>query len=260
MLELSDVTLVMVETRDFALARLTLLDALDKIKFGDVLICTNSSAAFGIDNCRYVKVEDWQTKLEWCQYIWYEMPRHVHTSHMLLLQWDAGVWDTNMWRNEYMQYDLIGAPWWYKSKNVGNTGFALKSSRLARYIMDRAWEFYCDTPAEDNLLCRHFRPALEDRGFIWAPDSLAHEFAVECCRPSQVSRHFGYHAMSNWPTVLPYEQVMGRLKLVMESESLRDSFQAKSFRQQHPKTMQESLKRTGIRYGRDFRLSRKATT
>lgn len=245
MIDLPDVTFIMVETRDYGLARLTALDALEKVRFGDVLICTNSSSGFAIDEARYLHVEDWSSKLDWCRFIWHGLPRYVRTPFMLLCQYDAGVWDTAMWRDEYLAYDYVGAPWWYPVKNVGNSGFCLKSTRLARYLQDRAWEFPCDSPLEDDLLCRKYRPILESRGFRWAPERVARQFAFECTRPSSDSRHFGYHAMFNWPFVLTHEQVLERLQLACESPSIRDSYMMKAFCERHPAIIREFVERQG---------------
>jgi Protein of unknown function (DUF5672) len=234
---LPDVTLVCCETRDHALARLAVQDCVTKVQFGDVLIFTNEPRLFEPLDCepRYVIVEDFADKLGWCRYGWFGVPEHVRTSMMCLIQWDSGVWDTSMWTDEFMEYDYIGAVWgWHKTKKVGNSGFGLKSIRLARYIADRAWEFPCSSSSEDDLLCRKYRPVLEERGFRWAPERLAHKFSFECTRPDSTSRHFGYHAMFNWPIVLPHDEVLHRLDLAFKSAYIRDSYMMKAFCQMHP--------------------------
>jgi hypothetical protein len=250
MLKLPDVTLVAIETREYELMRLAISDCIAACEFGDIVIATDKPLEFWMTQFnqpkpRLVKVPDWDSKLGWCRYVWFGLPQYIRTSHMLLCQWDAGVWDTSMWRDEFMAYDYVGAVWgWHQTKKVGNSGFALKSTRLARYIHARAWDFPCDTPLEDDLLCRKYRPVLEERGFRWAPEGLAHDFAFECSRPSPTSRHFGYHAMFNWPFVLPHDRVLERVRLATGSPYLRESYMMKSFCEKHPQIIMELLGKT----------------
>ncbi|HET7377838.1 MAG TPA: DUF5672 family protein, partial [Anaerolineae bacterium] len=183
-LRLPDVTLVMFENMEHELARLAVQDCFDVADFGDALILTDKPECFPFKDCRFPKVS-WSGKMGWARSVWFDLPPLVHTSHMLLLQWDAWIWDASKWQDRFLGFDLIGSPWWYTDgKNVGNTGFALKTTALARYIRDHREKFPCNTGTEDDLLCRTYRPELERLGFTWAPEKLAHEFARECSPPT----------------------------------------------------------------------------
>lgn len=223
-LQLPDVTLVMVETREHALAKMAVEDCLAVAEFGDVLIVTDQPKQFAeLYNAglppRFKVVEDWPTKLGWSQSWWYDVPPLLQTAYTLNIQWDSWICDPTQWTNEFLQYDYLGAPWWHKDgKNVGNGGFSLVSTRLKRYLYDNQRQYPCVVALDDDLLCRKYRPALEDRGFAWAPESLAHKFAFECCRPSPTSKHFGFHAMFNWSEVLPQDRLRERVKLAMASD------------------------------------------
>jgi len=147
-----------------------------------------------------------------------------------------------MWRDEFLSYDLIGAPWWYRDgKNVGNTGFALKSTVLARYIRDRRQKYPCDTSAEDDLLCRTYRRDLETAGFKWAPEAVAHDFAFECCRPSPTSQHFGFHACFNFGEVLDRDRLVERTKIMLQSKYITNPNGViwKAFSQKYPALIAE---------------------
>ncbi len=181
---------------------------------------------------------DWPDKLGWSRSWWFDVPPLIRTSQTLNIQWDSWISDPSMWRDEFLKYDFIGAPWWYKDgKNVGNGGFCLKSTRLARYIYKHRDKFPCDTAVDDDLLCRTYRPKLEDAGFLWAPESVAHDFAFECCRPSPTSKHFGHHAMFNWPDVLDEERLLERVNIALASPYIRDGYMMKALVQKHPDVM-----------------------
>jgi hypothetical protein len=249
-LNLPEVTLVMVETREHELARLAIQDCIDKADFGDLIIVTDRPSEFY--NFNYLKpkvktVPDWPSKLGWSRSWWYDIPPMVSTSHTLNIQWDSWIWDTSMWREDYLRYDYIGAPWWYKDgKNVGNGGFSLVSTRLKRYLYDHRQKFPCNTHIDDDLLCRKYRFQLEQTGFIWAPERIAHEFAFECCRPSEISRHFGFHAMFNWPVVLDKEDLFARLEIAASSEYIRDSYMMKAFSEKYPELIRELVSRNQL--------------
>lgn len=244
-LKLSDVTLVMVETREHALARLAIASCLELVEFGDLVIVTDRPAEFYDFNYLRPKIKtvpDWPNKLGWSRSWWYDVPKMVSTSHTLNIQWDSWVWCAYLWRDEFLQYDFIGAPWWYKDgKNVGNGGFSLVSTRLKRYLYDHRDRLPCVTHADDDLLCRKYRTQLEHAGFVWAPESVAHDFAFECCRPSETSRHFGFHAMFNWPLVLNKDDLFERMELAFQSRYIRDSYMMKAFREKYPDLVRELL-------------------
>jgi hypothetical protein len=101
MLQLPDVTLVLIETREHALARLALVDCEAKVDFGDTVIFTNKPNEF--EGRRIVQVEDWPSKLGWSRCFWYDVASHVRTSHALCIQWDSWVVDPSMWRDEYLE-------------------------------------------------------------------------------------------------------------------------------------------------------------
>ena len=244
MLQLPKVTLVLVETREHALARLALEDCLRVAKFGDVLIATDKPAEFeGLDyKPRFHAVEDWPTKEGWARSMWYDVPPLLRTSHMLGIQWDSWIIDPTMWRDEFLDYDFCGAPWWYKDgKNVGNSGFCLKSTRLARFLAKNRDKFPCDTSVEDDLLCRKYRPKLEDLGFSWAPEKVAYDFSFEGCAGNRPTKHFGFHAAFNFGWVLDHDRLLERARLMFQSPYIRESYIGKSFCEKNPSIVKEVL-------------------
>lgn len=247
-LKLESVTLVMVETREHTLARMAIEDCVDKVEFGDVLILTDKPDEFASlgKRCKYRvhQVQDWPNKLGWSRSWWFDVPPLLRTSQTLNIQWDSWIWDVSMWRDDFLGYDFIGSPWWYKDgKNVGNGGFSLVSTRLKRYLRANRQKFPCDTAVDDDLLCRTYRPQLEDLGFVWAPEKVAHDFAFECCRPSQTSRHWGFHGCFNWPEVLERHRLMERLQIALKSPYISNpnGHFWKALSQKHPELIQQVL-------------------
>ena len=236
--ELPDITLVMIETREHKLARLAVEESIKKCNFGEVLIFTDKPYEFHSD-WQIVQVPDWPDKLGWSRFLWQEVGSYVRTSHLLSIQWDSWVFDQEMWREQNLDYDYVGSPWWYKDgRNVGNGGFSLRSTRLHRYLRKHRDRFPCTTNIDDDLLCRGYRPDLESRGFVWAPEILAKDFAFELMRPSNESRHFGFHGMFNWHVVLTKDQIMERAEIAYQSDYIRKRMW-KSFVDKNPEVAEK---------------------
>ena len=199
MLKLPDVTLVLIETREHELARLALRDSEEQAEFGEVVVFTDKPSVFADGKRRIVEVPDWPSKVGWSRCFWYDVPMHVRTSHALGIQWDSWVVAPDAWRDDFLAFDYVGAPWWYKDgMNVGNGGFCLRSTRFLRYIRDHRDRFPVVTDLDDDLYCRKYRPSLQSAGFEWAPEPIAQAFAFECVRPDKEARHFGFHAVYNF--------------------------------------------------------------
>jgi len=255
MITLPDVTYVMVETMDHELARLAMEDCLSKVRFGEVLVLTDKPVLFegmqlGKTNghsqpvpFRIHTVPNWPSKLEWCRANWFVVPPLIRTSRILFCQWDAGVWNPDDWDDDFLEYDYIGALWqWHPSKRVGNSGFSLKSTRLARYIYDRRDKYPCNVDVEDDLLCRTYRADLEDRGFTWAPESLAHKFSFEGCGPNPrppLSSHFGFHGAFNFAKVFDRSQLEERARLMHKSDYIQNSYMMQSFTLAAPEVLSQ---------------------
>ena len=142
---------------------------------------------------------------------------------------------------------ISGAVWLHhdpkSGKRVGNGGFSLVSTRLKRYVADRRDRFPCDNDVDDALLCIKYRKDLEDAGFVWAPENIAHDFSFEGCDGSKPTRHFGAHALFNFPHMLDKERLFERMELVMRSPNLSkpDSYIMRAFVEKNPALVQEIM-------------------
>jgi hypothetical protein len=218
-LRLSDVTLVMIDATCPELARLSLEDSLAQVDFADVLVC--SPQRIDVPGTQWVNVPKWPDRLAVQNFLWYEMHDLVKTDWFLMTQWDAWVIDASQWRSEFLDYDYLGAPWWYDDGlNVGHG--VLRSRRLMRFLANNREAFPLEHP-EDELLSRRYRPALEQAGFRWPSEQLASQFMFECTRPSANSRHFMFHDSFNFPFVLKGARLVERVRLMWENPYLQSN-------------------------------------
>ena len=210
---LADITLIAVDCVAHALTRRAVDDTLQRIVPAQAMVWSDLSEAVppGASwmECEVLRSGEQVASLLWCR-----VPRYLNTSHFLLVQWDGWVLDGQQWVSEFLEYDYIGAPWWFSDgMNVGNGGFSLRSTRLAQYLASHADEFPVTDP-EDHTLCRRYRHALERKGFRWAPKWLAAHFAFERVRPDTPT--FGFHGSYHWPRLLGDSAVEERMSLANE--------------------------------------------
>jgi len=131
-----------------------------------------------------------------------DLGRHIHTSHVLIVQWDGYVLDYRGWTPAFLDYDYVGAPWpqFSDGHEVGNGGFSLRSRRLLEACAEIS-DGRTPDKAEDVLICRDYRPLLEsDYGLRFAPRSLAERFSFE--RTARRGDEFGFHGIFNMPEVM----------------------------------------------------------
>ena len=211
-LHLPDITLVMIETQSPELARLAMEDSMRDVEFGDTIAFTDQPIA--VAGTRWVKVPKWPSVAECTQFMWYQLPNYIKTKWAILIQWDSWIVNADCWTDEFLQYDYVGAPWWYDDNlNVGN-GCGLRSLALMRFLQTNKERFPLSTYQEDHLIGRVYRPTLEQNGFKWPSEVLASRFSLECTRPSSDSRHFMFHDSFNFPSVLDGERLAERVQLM----------------------------------------------
>ena len=103
---------------------------------------------------------------------------------------------------------ITSAPQWHwhdDGMRVGNGGFSLRSRRLLEALQDPRIAL---ADAEDETICRTFRPLLErEYGIRFADESLADRFSFEAAYP--VGRPFGFHGLFNFCRVVPPARARG---------------------------------------------------
>jgi hypothetical protein len=225
-LSLHNVTLLCVAGVNHKGAIFALRRSMKKIDFGDVILVGNILPKKIPKSIKFEKAIDNQLDSinAYNRYCIYDLWRHVKTSHALIVQADGYVINPHAWKNDFLIYDYIGAPWkiskeayidpFGNSQRVGNGGFSMRSKKLLEVpkTVEIPWEvnkshFYNHMDAgsysEDGNICVHNRHLFEQTGCIYAPLEVALSFSVE----QKVSEYdgratFGFH--KKIPTTLIY--------------------------------------------------------
>jgi hypothetical protein len=204
MLELPDVTLVCVDTREPAFALRAMQRTMAGIRFGDAVLFTESARL--ADPPQDIRIVDVRvdTIEAYSAFMLRGLAERTHTSYLLVVQWDGFATRPQRWSPEFLKWDYIGARWHDRPReqSVGNGGFSLRSRRLLLALQDRDLRI---THPEDICMCVHNRELLEQRhGIRIAPPEVAEAFAYERLPSRQTT--FGFHGLFNLPHELPRAQ------------------------------------------------------
>ena len=197
-LQLPQVTLVAMTSVNVKATIQAMEYSMRGIDFGDAVLITHKKP-FGLPKTiRYshtsklTNIDDFNYKMV------YELGDHIKTDYALIVHADGFVVHPEMWRDEFLDYDYIGAPWPLPKEGdtttyrdiygnicrVGNSA-GIRSKRLmdfpkkanvpweGEYAYGKMW-FY-----EDGFICCKIRHLLEAEGMRIAPLEVAKYYSHE---------------------------------------------------------------------------------
>ena len=197
-LQLPQVTLVAMTSVNVKATIQAMEYSMRGIDFGDAVLITHKKP-FGLPKTiRYShtsklsNIDDFNYKMV------YELGDHIKTDYALIVHADGFVVHPEMWRDEFLDYDYIGAPWPLPKEGdtttyrdiygnicrVGNSA-GIRSKRLmdfpkkanvpweGEYAYGKMW-FY-----EDGFICCKIRHLLEAEGMRIAPLEVAKYYSHE---------------------------------------------------------------------------------
>ncbi len=202
MLSLPQVTLCCVDTRLPQMALQAMKGCMERVRFADAILFTRPAHGLVLDDprLRVETVDSIRSVEDYSRFLLKGIGPYIHTSHLLIVQWDGYVLNPAAWEPCFLEFDYIGPVWpQYKDAHrVGNGGFSLRSRKLLD-ALDQP-DIVASHP-EDVCIARTYRDRLEKQaGMRFADEATAERFAFE--RQEPVHPTFGFHGMSNFPLVL----------------------------------------------------------
>lgn len=210
MVELNNVTIVSVtgvNSKDHLRA---IKHSCQRIQFAAKKLITSEDISDDEVEIISVKKMDY---IEYSRFLVYDLANYIETSHALIVQSDGYVANPNQWKDYFLDYDYIGAPWplptdeysFRDSKGnlqrVGNGGFSLRSKRLLELAkkLNLEWKEYYGYYNEDGFYCCHNRHVYEDHGCVYAPIEIAAQFSQETPIPEIGGIiPFGFHGKNHY--------------------------------------------------------------
>ena len=208
-LKLSNVTLLAVTSSEMDAAQISMRISLHNIKFGAAKLLCSSAPQKKYPDIEYISIPPMNSVDDYNQMIFQNLHKYFETSHCLIVQADSFVVNSDLWKDEFLEFDYIGGPWPNKiqvnpnlvlhlEKNpVGNGGFSLRSRKLAETtakINFNSLNF--PIKAEDVVICYFLYQEMVDNGIRFAPPKLAAQFSMENVDHlygQNVNSVFGFH-------------------------------------------------------------------
>jgi ADP-heptose:LPS heptosyltransferase len=228
MIELPQVTVIIADTKNHGYAIKAIKETLKQIKPAKTIFLTDRD--FVDPEYVVIKIPAIKGKAAYSKLVVKDLYRYFDTDYCLLIQHDGYVLCGDVWDNDFLEYDYIGAPWNYpdENRNVGNGGFSLRSKKLQSVLGgDDTLEII---EPEDEIIGRLYRRYLENcYGVRFAPEDLAHKFSFELHEPKDNT--FGFHAYF-WK---PYQETVvvkreASLGDVVQTEAILHYFHNKGYR------------------------------
>lgn len=205
MLHLPDVTLACVDTRLPELAVQAMQRCRAQANFGRALLFTDGRWTGVVpDGIERIDIAI-DSVPAYSHFMLRGLNAHVHTSHVLIVQWDGYVLDASAWDAYFLAFDYLGAPLRGEppERAVGNGGFSLRSRRLLQAMQDPALSI---SHPEDICICHENRARLErDHGIRFAPVEMASRFAYERIAPTGPT--FGFHGLFNMDRLMTPDEL-----------------------------------------------------
>jgi hypothetical protein len=212
MLNLENITILSINTRDPELSIKAIERSCKYIKFGKTLLITDIDIKH--DYIEILKIPKIKSLEDYSFFCVKELHKYVDSDYCLMVQPDGFVTNPFMWSDEFLNYDYVAAPWdkllsqrglWMCDMGiipteqvpiiVGNGGFSLRSKR---FLKESAKLNFDKTLPEDAFLCIKSRKEFLNKGIKFAPVNVAKRFSLESPidldeKNITLDAHFGFH-------------------------------------------------------------------
>ena len=208
-LALPNVTLLAATSIEIDMTQLALRISFRNIKFGAVKLLSSSLPSKKYSDIEYISIPTINNIADYNRIIIEDLHKYFKTSHCLVVQPDSFVVDSDLWKDEFLQFDYIGAPWSeklqvnpslilnMKKNRVGNGGFSLRSRKLVENTATINFEsLNFPFKNEDIIICHYLYEQMIDNGIRFAAPEIAAKFSMENenrLYGQDVNKVFGFH-------------------------------------------------------------------
>ena len=163
----------------------------ENIDFGAIKLLTSAQPKIKYPDIEYVPIKPMNLE-EFNKTMIEDLHKYFETTHCLFVQADSFVVNHKLWKDEFLKYDYIGAPWSdelvinenlvlnVKKNPVGNGGFSLRSQKLLRATAKIDYDsLKFPLKSEDVVVCHYLYDKMIEEGVKFAPPKLASQFSIE---------------------------------------------------------------------------------
>jgi len=217
MLNLDNVTLIALSSIKLEKTIKALEYSCRGIKFGAVKLVSHEKPVNLPDTIQHRFCPQMSNIDEWNYAAIYELPKHVDTEFAMLIHDDGFVVNPDSWRDEFLEYDYIGAPYPLPQDNfsyrdingdlirVGNS-VSLRSKKLLDLPINLKleWKSFHGYYNEDGFICVNYRHKYIENGMKFAEIGVAKHFSHEMMMPeTQGIKPFAFHRHYGTNSIYP---------------------------------------------------------
>ena len=198
MLNLSNIDIININCVEPKKSAAVLKLCTQKIQFGRVILFTDVDIK--PDDFEVIKVDTISSTEQYSDFC-LRLNKFLNNDYVLIVQNDGFITNPEMWNDDFLNYDYIGAPWnqtFVIGQRVGNGGFSLRSKKFLEFSSLFSTTEGCP---EDNFLCLNKYYEALNYGLKYAPLKVANEFAYEYPHPLRgkfdPEKQFGFHGKFN---------------------------------------------------------------
>jgi len=207
MIDLPNVTLIAMTSVKIPQTIKALQYSMLGINFGAVKIISDIKIENLPDKITHEFTEKMSNIDEWNHDIIYKLGKHVDTEFLILIHDDGFIIHPEMWRDEFLEYDYIGAPWPLPNDDfsfrdingelirVGNS-VSLRSKKLTDLAseLNLEWKAFHGFTNEDGFICVNYRHIYKEHGMKFADIDVAKYFSHETQLPETIGiKPFAFH-------------------------------------------------------------------
>ena len=183
---INNCTLYAVDCVQPELAVIALKESSKNIIFKEIIFFGSVKPINISDNIKFIKIDPIKSLEDYSAFILLELVNYINTDFCLSIHHDGWIINGDNWRDEFLQYDYIGAPWPISSPflpigekyRVGNGGVSIRSKKLLCTIKDMNIDSSIKCH-EDTFIVHTLRERLESKGISFAPLDVAKYFSYE---------------------------------------------------------------------------------
>lgn len=193
MIELDNVTLVSMSSVDIEKTIQALEYSCNSIKYNSVKLISHEIPENLPSYIKFCFINKISNIDEYSYNMIYKLGEYIDTEFALIVQSDGYVINPSSWKNMFLEYDYVGAPFPIPKDNfsyrdindnifrVGNGGFSLRSKKLIDLPnkLNLEWKPFHGIYNEDGFICAMNRHIYERNGCKFAPIDVAKYFSHE---------------------------------------------------------------------------------
>jgi len=206
---LPNITLLAAASVNVDETQLALKISSQNIEFGAIKLLSSSVPNTRPTDIEFVTIPP-MNFLEYNRMMIKDLHKYFETSYCLIVQADGFIVNADLWKEEFLEFDYVGAPWpdkvqvnpgnWFlhlEKNRVGNGGFSLRSRKLVETtakINFNSLKF--PIKSEDIIICHYLYKEMIDNGIRFAPPKLAAQFSIESLDNlygQDINSVFGFH-------------------------------------------------------------------